>query len=130
MKKRKILIVDDEEAFLNATKLVLEDTQKYEVLTLTCGEEIITHVNQFEPDIILLDILMPKIGGLDICEKLNQDYKGRAIPIIVISALVEQQDQLKAYKKGVVDYLTKPIDHNLLVARIEKAIRGKYNNGS
>ncbi|MDD5422089.1 MAG: response regulator [Candidatus Omnitrophota bacterium] len=125
MDKRKVLIVDDEEDFLMITKLNLEDSGKYEVMTLSDANGIVAQVNSFEPDVILLDILMPNVGGIDACKALNADPKAKSIPIIVLSALGRDDDKLNAYKVGVVDYLVKPIEKDALIAKIEKALRYK-----
>lgn len=119
------MIIDDEEAFLNLAKLNLEIAGDYEVLTLLSAEDIIARINSFTPDIILMDILMPSIGGLEACEMLNKDPVGKNIPIIILSALEKEQDKLKAYKAGVVDYIVKPADINTLIFKIEKALQYK-----
>lgn len=125
MKKKRILVVDDEKDFLNIIKLNLEMTGKYEVLTVSTGKDIVSHLNSFRPDIILLDLIMPGVGGMDVCEMLNNDSRGRKTPVIILSALEKDQDKLKAYKLGVVDYLTKPINMKELAARIDKALEFK-----
>ena len=125
MEKRRVMIVDDEEDFLRITKLNLEQTGKFEVLTLNGAKDIITMANIFKPDIILLDILMPTIGGIEACEMLNRDPIGKTIPIIILSALEKTADKLKAYKVGVVDYLVKPIETKVLISKIEKALQYK-----
>jgi len=125
MRKKKVLIIDDEEGFCKITKLNLELTNKYEVLALLNVKDIIATANKFKPDIILLDLLMPEIGGLDVCEMLNNDPHGKNIPIIILSALEKDADKLKAYELGVVDYLVKPIEIDKLIMTIEKALRFK-----
>ena len=125
MRKKRVMIVDDEEDFLKIVKLNLVETDKYEVLTLSSVKDIISQVHSFKPDIILLDLLMPAVGGLEACEMLNNDPMGSNIPIIVLSALDKNMDKLKAYRLGVVDYLVKPIEKKDLIASIEKALQSK-----
>ena len=125
MKKRKVMIVDDEIDFLKITKINLEKTGKYEVQTLSEAAGIISQVKSFNPDIILLDILMPKIGGVEACRMLKEDPAGRRVPIIILSALDTDKDQLMMYKLGVVDFLTKPIETDELISKIEKALQNK-----
>jgi len=122
---KKVMVVDDERDFLKIMKLNLEQGGKYEVLTLPTATDIISQVHQFRPDIILIDLLMPKIGGIDACRLLNEDHVGKKIPIIVITALDKDKDQLDAYKSGVVDYLIKPVETDDLIAKIEKALQYK-----
>ena len=125
MEKKKIIIVDDEEDFVLITKLNLEKTGKYEIMTLSSAKNIITKLHEFKPDVILLDVLMPGIDGLTACEMLNKDPLGISTPIIIISALSSNRDKLKAYKLGIVDYLTKPVDKDTIIASIEKSFKYK-----
>lgn len=123
--KKRILIIDDEKDFLKVVKLNLENTNEYEVFTLSCAKDIISHVNRFKPDLIILDLLMPVVGGIDACQMLNNDPIGSKIPIIVLSALDKDADKLKAYKAGVIDFLVKPIEKKYLVTRIIRALKDK-----
>ena len=125
MEKKKIMVVDDEVDFLKIVTLNLEQTGEYEVLTLSSARDILSRVNSFKPDLILLDVVMPGLGGIDACEILNKDRLGKSIPIIIISALDKDKDKLKAYKRGVVDYIVKPIEKEPLIAKIEKALQFK-----
>jgi len=119
------MIVDDEVDFLKIVKINLEDTCKYEVETVSDAAGIIERVKLFNPDIILLDILMPKVGGIEVCKMLNEDYAGRRVPIIVLSALDTDKDKLMMYNLGVVDFLVKPVEKDELISRIEKALQYK-----
>lgn len=123
--KKKIMVVDDEEDFLKAIKITLEQVGKYEVMILATAKDIIEQVNKFKPDVILLDLLMPGIGGIDVCEMLNNDPIGATIPVIVLSALGKIADKAEAYRVGVVDYLVKPLDREILFNKIGKALEFK-----
>jgi len=123
--KRRILLIDDEEDFLGMTKLNLERENKYQVAILSSAEELIPYVHRFNPDVILLDMVMPVIGGLEACEMLNKDPVGRRIPIIALSALDKDTDKLKAYRAGIIDYIIKPIYIEDLIAKIEKVLEDK-----
>lgn len=125
MAKKRVLVIDDEEDYLKLTKLNLEETNNYEVMTLLSAKDIISRIHSFKPDIILLDMLMPAAGGVDACEMLNADQLGSRIPIIIVSALDKNADRLKAYKAGVVDYISKPAGKDELIAKIEKALQYK-----
>ena len=125
MEKKRVMVVDDDERSLKLTKLHLEQTGTYDVMTLSGAKEMISHTHSFKPDIILLDLLMPAMGGIEACEMLNNDPIGKGIPIIILSSLDKDVDKLKAYKGGVVDYLVKPIEKNGLLTKIEKALRFK-----
>lgn len=125
MEKRRVMIIDDEEDFLKVIKLNLEGTGKFEVDTLSNAKDMISRVHSFKPEVILLDLLMPGIGGIEACEMLNSDPIGQGVPIIILSALDKETDKVNAYKRGVVDYLTKPIGKDLLISKIEKALDSK-----
>ena len=120
MQKKKVMVIDDEQGVLLAVKKNLED--RYKVSTLLDAREVISQVGKFKPDVILLDILMPAIGGIEVCEMLNKDPIGKNIPIIALSALEKTAVKLKEYKPMVVDYFIKPVDKNELVAKIGKVL--------
>jgi len=123
--KKKVLVVDDETDFLKIVKINLEETNNYEVLTLSSANDIISQVHIFKPDVILLDILMPGIKGIEACEMLNKDSMGERIPIIMLSALDKDTDKLKTFKAGVMDYLVKPVKKEVLISKIEKHLQFK-----
>ncbi len=125
MEKKRVIIIDDEEDFLKIIKVNLEKTGKYEIMTLSNAKDIIAQIRTFNPDVILLDILMPKIDGVETCRMLNEDPAGKGVPIIILSALDTDKDRLMMYKLGVIDFLTKPIEKNDLIAKIEKALQLK-----
>ncbi|MDP8258758.1 MAG: response regulator [Candidatus Aadella gelida] len=125
MDKKKVMVLDDEEDFLKIAKINLESTGKYEVMTMSDGRDILSRVKSFHPDVILMDILMPKIDGVEVCQMLNEDTAGKKIPIIALSALDTDKDKLMMYKLGVVDFLTKPIEIDELISKIEKALEYK-----
>ena len=120
--QKKILIVDDEKNFLTIIKINLELSNKYKVLTLSSAKNIISEVRRFKPDLILLDMIMPEIGGLDVCEILHDDPIGKNIPIVILSSLDNEKDKARAHMLGVVFYLEKSISKDELIASIEKAL--------
>jgi CheY-like chemotaxis protein len=121
--KRKVLVVDDEADFLRIVKLNLEETGNYEVVTLLSAKDSVAQVKAFKPDIILLDIIMPGIKGIEACEMLNNDPEVARIPVVILSALEKEADKLKAFKVGVVGYMVKPIEKEELIQKIESFIR-------
>ena len=123
--KKKIMIIDDEESFALMLKMRIESSGDYEVMVALEAKDIIKHMHDIRPDVILLDMLMPGIGGLDICDMLNHDPIGLAIPVIVVSGDDRPTDKVKAYKLGISDYLVKPVDDVKLIKAIEKAIKLK-----
>lgn len=123
MDKRKIMVVDDEKDLLRIIKLNLESTGRYDVMILSNAKDLLSHVRKFKPDVILLDMLMPEIGGIECCEMLYNDSFARTIPIIILSALDKEKDKAKAYMSGVKDYLVKPVDRDQLICKVEKVIQ-------
>ncbi|MDO8489275.1 MAG: response regulator [Candidatus Omnitrophota bacterium] len=125
MSKKKVLVIDDEEDYLKITKLNLEEAGDYEVMTLSNSRDVVSSIHSFNPDVILLDMLMPSLGGVEVCEMLNNDPIGAKIPIIMVSALDKHEDKLRAYRVGVVYYLSKPVGKDDLIAKIEKTLSHK-----
>ena len=123
--KKKIMIIDDEESFASMLKMRIESSGDYEVTVSPEAKDIISRIHEIRPDVILLDLLMPGIGGLDIGDMLNHDPIGLTIPVIVVSGLDNPMDKIKAYKLGISDYLVKPVDDVKLIKAIEKAIELK-----
>ena len=120
--KKKLLVIDDEEDFLEITKLNLEKTGRFEVMTLSSAKDILQKIHSFKPDLILMDIRMPGVDGLTACDMLNADPVGKTTPVIILSALISDHDKLNAYKLGVMGYLTKPVDKNALISSIETVL--------
>jgi PleD family two-component response regulator len=123
--KKKIMIIDDEESYALMLKMRIENSGDYEVRVFSEAKNIISHLHEFKPDVILLDLLMPGTGGLDACDMLNNDALGQSIPVIIVSGLSKETDKNKAFKFGVIDYLVKPVDDTKLMEAIKKAIEYK-----
>ena len=122
---KKILIIDDEVDFTHFVKKGLDASGEFEAEAFNDAKNIVERVKVFGPDLILLDLMMPNIGGFEVCEMLNRDKDTQNIPIIVISALGGYTDIKRAYKLGVIGYLTKPFDFDQLVSEIKKALSYK-----
>jgi len=119
--KKRIFIIDDDEVTLTSLKKMLV-LSGFETECSQNPKDAIGKIKLFNPDIILLDLLMPNLGGLEVCEILNSDPQTRPIPIIVVSGLASITDLKKAYHLGVIDYFTKPYDFKKLLQAIQKAI--------
>jgi len=123
--KKKIMIVDDEVDFLSIIKLNLEGTDKYIVKILAKSIDIVSEANNFKPDLIVMDLLMPGLDGIEACKLLKSDRLACKIPIIVLSALEKKEDKRMAYASGAIDYLVKPIEASKLIERIDIFIKEK-----
>lgn len=124
--KKRIFIVDDDEASLVSLERLLV-VSGFDVEATFNPKEVLGKVRSFKPQLIIMDLLMPHLGGLEICEMLNNDKDTRSIPVIVASALGREEDIKKAYHLGVVGYFTKPYDFQELLKEINKVFA--YKNG-
>ena len=97
----------------------------YEVITAADGEEALVRVRQDEPDLVLLDIMMPKLDGISALKQLKQDAALRFIPVILLTAKADTADVVAGLEAGGDDYLTKPFDQAALIARVRSMLRIK-----
>src|SRR2546426_199905 len=120
----RILIVDDNE--MNRDILVTRlGTQGYELLQAVDGEEALTAAVQHLPDLILLDVMMPKLDGMEVCRRLKADPNLPFMPIILVTAKAASTDVVAGLEAGADEYLTKPVDQMALVARVKSVLRIK-----
>lgn len=120
----KILAIDDDLANLNIITEILSDD--YEIKTAESGESALAIIQDFVPDLILLDIMMPGIDGYEVCRKLRSDTKLSNTKILFLSAKELLEDRLYGYDVGGDDYITKPFDEEELIAKIKVFLRLKY----
>lgn len=124
MAKKKIFILDDDPVTLYSLRDLLV-ISGFEVEISQSVRDVLVKFKAFHPDLILLDLLMPNLGGLEICEMLNNDSQLRDVPVIVVSGLVDEADIKKAYHLGVVGYITKPYSIENMLHEINRAIASK-----
>jgi adenylate cyclase len=120
----RILVVDDTPANVHILKLRLA-AQGYAVLTAADGEEALAAARESQPDLILLDVMMPKVDGLEVCRRLRSDPSFPFTPIILITAKADPKDVVAGLEAGGDEYLTKPVDQIALVARVKSMLRIK-----
>jgi adenylate cyclase len=120
----RILVVDDNPANVDILRARLE-AQGYEVVTATDGEEALAAVAKHLPDLILLDVMMPKLDGVEVCRRLRADSSLPFIPIVLVTAKSDSKDVVAALEAGGDEYLTKPLDHAALGARVKSMLRIK-----
>lgn len=94
----------------------------YELVTASDGEEALARAGENRPDLILLDLLMPRMSGLETCRRLREDAQTRSVPIIMLSTRADEEQVAAAYHSGCNDYITKPIDAALLLAKVKQAL--------
>jgi len=122
---RKILAVDDESNILELEKLYLE-CEGYRVETASNGTEALAKIEAVNPDLVVLDLMLPDIDGFEVCRRIRQKSH---VPILMLSARKEDVDKIVGLEIGADDYLTKPFNPRELVARI-RAIFRRYNDES
>jgi len=124
VRKTSILIVDDNPSVIELLQSQLKP-YPYIIDSAVDGEEALHKIQKEPPDLILLDLMMPRVSGFEIIKRIRNDKETRFIPIIVITALSEQQDKLRAIELGADDFLVKPINKLELMTRIKSLLRMK-----
>ncbi len=127
-KKSLVLAVDDKPQNLQFLGKLLSDNG-YDVGMAQSGQQALNFVIKDEPDLILLDIMMPEMDGYTVCKKLKSDFGTRHIPVIFLTAKTDTSDVVKAFELGGVDYVTKPFNSAELLARIKTHIEVKILRG-
>jgi adenylate cyclase len=120
----RILVADDTPANVRMLEMRLQHTG-YEVVVARDGEEALALAHESHPDLILLDIMMPKIDGIAVCRRLKSDPTFPFTPIIMVTAMTDVRDVVAGLEAGGDDYLTKPVDQQALVARVRSMLRIK-----
>ena len=119
MAKKKILVVDDEPQLLEMVQIRLE-AANYEVITAADGQEGLEKARNEKPDLIVLDLMLPKLDGYRVCRMLKFDEKYKNIPIILFTARAQDSDRQMGKEVGADVYITKPFDSEVLLAEIKK----------
>lgn len=120
----KILVADDEMLYQHLLRVNLEK-EGYEVVAANNGEEALDLVTSRHPDLVILDIMMPKLDGISTCERIRQFSN---VPIIMLTARSEEQDRVRGLNVGADDYIVKPFSATELVARVRAVLRRAKNS--
>jgi two-component system phosphate regulon response regulator PhoB len=124
MSREKLIVVDDEDDILELLKFNLE-REGYEVLCAATGEDALSLARSRNPDLIILDLMLPGIDGLEVTRMLKNEPKTHVIPIVMLTAKGEEADIVTGLELGADDYITKPFNTKVLVARIRAVLRRK-----
>ena len=116
---RKILIADDEPNLLATLKFNFEK-EGYSVLTATDGEEAVASIRQYHPDLLLLDLMLPRLNGMEVCRIVRRES---SLPIIMLTAKTDEVDRVLGLEVGADDYVTKPFSIKELTARVRAQLR-------
>jgi two-component system, OmpR family, alkaline phosphatase synthesis response regulator PhoP len=122
MAEEKILVVDDEENILELIRFNLENSG-YKILTANNGNDAIKLVKSEEPQLVLLDLMLPGMDGYEVCKEIRKDNAVSTTPIIMITAKGEELDKILGLELGADDYITKPFSVRELIARVKAVLR-------
>ncbi len=124
MAKEHILVVDDEEDILELVEYNLVKSG-FRPTCVTSGGEAVKVARENLPDLVLLDLMLPGLDGLEVCTLLKNDTRTREIPIVMLTAKGEERDVVKGFELGADDYVTKPFSPKILLARVQAVLRRK-----
>ena len=122
--KQKILIADDERFNLNILVDILKPD--YKVIVAKDGKQALKRAESNPPDLILLDIMMPEMDGYEVCKNLKENEQTKDIPVIFITAMKEEGNEAKGFDLGAVDYITKPFQAAIVMARVKTQLKMKW----
>ncbi|HPZ10139.1 MAG TPA: response regulator [Candidatus Eremiobacteraeota bacterium] len=122
MSQKKILLVDDEPNIIKSLNYVLQK-KGFAVLCASNGEEAIDRIRSFKPDIVLLDIMMPKKNGYDVCEEIRKEDNFKNLYIIMLTARGQSIDKEKGLHAGANEYMTKPFSPGQILQKIEDILQ-------
>lgn len=122
--KQKILIADDERFNLNILVDILK--HDYKVIVAKDGKQALERAMSTPPDLILLDIMMPEMDGYEACKKLKEKEQTKDIPVIFITAMKEEGNEVKGFNLGAADYITKPFQAAIVMARVKTQLKMKW----
>ncbi|MEX0645493.1 MAG: phosphate regulon transcriptional regulator PhoB [Parvularculaceae bacterium] len=122
MAQTRILVVEDEEALTTLLDYNLRQ-ENFDVAIASDGEEALVKIDEAAPDIVILDWMLPKISGIEVCRRLRSRPETKNIPVIMLTARSEEADRIRGLETGADDYLTKPFSTNELVARVRAVLR-------
>jgi DNA-binding response OmpR family regulator len=119
---KKILIIDDEQDFIKMVELRIKSAG-YEVVTACDGMDGLEKARAEKPDLIILDVMLPKMNGDEVCRMLKFDTNYRKIPIIILTARAQKKDEVRAMEAGADAYLQKPFEPNILLDKIRDLLQ-------
>ncbi len=124
MERENILVVDDDENILELVEYNLSKNG-YQVSCVASGEEAIKETRSENPDLVILDLMLPGVDGLEVCRILKNDPRTAHVPILMLTAKGEEADVVTGLEMGADDYVTKPFSPRILLARVKAVLRGR-----
>ena len=121
MASRKILLVDDSETVLQMEQMILAKSS-YELILARDGEEGVAKALATQPDLILMDVVMPKMNGFEAVKQLRENAQTRSVPIVMVTSKAEAESMEAGYQNGCSDYIIKPIDQLELMTKVKNLL--------
>ena len=122
LSSKTVLVVDDEPDNRDIMQVIVEEIVGCQTMLARDGQEALAAVSQRKPDLILLDLMLPKVDGFQVMTKLREDPETRNIPIIAITAMAQPKDKERAVAAGAVDFIDKPFDLDEVAQKIRSAL--------
>ena len=122
MSKKRILVVDDEVDLVETVRFSLE-LEGYDVLVAYNGEEALNQARKENPDLILLDLMLPKLDGYKVCRLLKFDERYKHIPILMLTAKIQEKDKATGMETGANEYITKPFEMDELMKKVKNYLK-------
>ncbi len=119
----RVLVVDDDPMILHLVRLNLE-LEGHEVVEAADGRSALHAVREDPPDVVVLDIMLPEVDGLEVCRRLQQDPVTAKVPVVLLSARALASDVQRGLSSGAVEYITKPFDPSDLIDVVERSVAG------
>jgi two-component system alkaline phosphatase synthesis response regulator PhoP len=119
---KKVLLADDEERILGLVKATLGIDTRYEIILASDGQEALDACRKEMPDLVFLDLLMPKMDGYQVCREIKQSPETSAIKVVMLTAMAQEADRRTALKVGADDYMTKPFSPTALLSKVEEML--------
>lgn len=120
-KAKRILIVDDSNTNVILLEAILSN-RGYEIIKTSSVREAMPYLEHNLPDLILLDLLMPKVSGYKFLEDIRKNKHTKNIPVMIVTAVTEKESKIKTQKLGIIDYIEKPINIQELITKVEKTL--------
>jgi len=125
MKLTKVMVVEDDPDIQTVVRLSLKMRGVADVLVVENGEECLAQVTTYKPEVILLDVMMPRLDGYETCRRLKENPATRSIPVIFLTAKAQQYEICRGLEMGATGYLTKPFDPMMLHSQIIELLEAK-----
>lgn len=125
---KKILVVDDNKIMRRLVGTLLAKEKRYEVVEANDGVEALEKLSENSIDLIILDVMMPRMDGYEVCQKLRESTEYANLPVLMLTSLDDKDDVLKAFSVGVDDFISKPVDNTILSAKVAALLRRKESD--